>query len=73
MKDGYTYLAILVVIMSATEEKLKRLLVAQDGSPCKRGVAFAVRIWIAHLGTLDQSFDEKQVVLCGGRMSAVCG
>lgn len=58
------HLAIFVIVVSHTEQKLKRLLVSQDGGPGERGVPLVVWIGIAHLCPLDQSLDEKEIVLC---------
>ena len=59
------HLAVLVVIMSAAEEELERLLVAEDGGPRERGIPLVVRIRVAYVRPLDQTFDEKEIILCG--------
>ena len=64
------HLAVLVVIMSAAEEELERLLVAEDGGPRERGIPLVVRIRVAYVRPLDQTFDEKEIILCATRRSA---
>ena len=54
-----------MVVMSATEEELKRLLVPKNGGPRERRISLVVRIRIAHVRPLDQTFDEKEIILCG--------
>ena len=56
-----------MVVMSATEEELKRLLVPKNGGPRERRISLVVRIRIAHVRPLDETFDEKEVILCGPR------
>lgn len=59
-----THLAILMIVVSHTEQKLERLLVSQHSGPGERGVPLVIWIGIPHLCPLDQSLDEKEIVLC---------
>ena len=60
----YTHFAVLVIVVPYAEQKLERLLVSQNGGPGERGVPLVVWIRISHLCPLDQSLDEKEIVLC---------
>ena len=50
--------------MSAAKEEFERLLVAEDSGQCERSIPLVVRIRVAHVRALDQTFDEEEVVLC---------
>lgn len=62
-----------MVVMSATEEELKRLLVPKNGGPRERRISLVVRIRIAHVRPLDQTFDEEEIVLWSRHTSVRVG
>ena len=56
-------MVVLVIIVPTGGEEFERLLVAEDSGQCERSIPLVVRIRVAHVRALDQTFDEEEVVL----------
>lgn len=52
--------------MASGKQELEDLFVTKYGSPCQGRVSFEGGIWIAHVGSLNESFDKKEIVFLDG-------